>query len=86
MLENNCGHALNYVKQFGKLDNKNSVLLLLELVHKIFHEIEFELRFRIRLYVPNVCDCFVHGLVYMYMVPLFICTLQLFSLEYPLEF
>ena len=50
MFENNCSHALNYVKQFGKLDNKNSVLLLLELVHKIFHEMEFELRFRIRLY------------------------------------
>ena len=22
MFENNCSHALNYVKQFGKLDNK----------------------------------------------------------------
>ena len=46
MFENNA----YYVKQFGKLDNKKSVLLLLELVHKIFHEMEFELRFRIRLY------------------------------------
>ena len=49
MFENNRNHAY-YVKQFGKLDNKKSVLLLLELVHKIFHEMEFELRFRIRLY------------------------------------
>ena len=49
MFENNSSHAY-YVKQFGKLDSKKSVLLLLELVHKIFHEMEFELRFRIRLY------------------------------------
>ena len=49
MFENNRSHAY-YVKQFGMLDNKKSVRLLLELVHKIFHEMEFELRFRIRLY------------------------------------
>ena len=49
MFENNRSHAY-YVIQFGKLDNKKSVLLLLELVHKIFHEMEFQLRFKIRLY------------------------------------
>ena len=42
MFENNRSYAY-YVKQFDKLDNKKSVLLLLELVHKIFHEMEFEL-------------------------------------------